>query len=472
MYLITGGRKTQSALFRIMSTNEPHESTSRPSSQHETLCQANSAKVRSKKTLTSMNNSSLPREILSPDPVERHAARLVVERDPKNLETGNSRSIAPGPGAMTALLAIARARKPEAVRSIVSMMEHVEVHGQDFPIATHDLTSQFIWLRVANLCLDTSRDQVLAHRETLIPKVVAIGKALDTRPFSVAPEGTSVELRRRLAYLLGELGAEELPTLAGPVLLASGVQEDQLAGLLALRNQRTGWTPELRRQQFAVINSIPLMIGGAGLPPLEKWLREESIKTLTEAEKTELTGLLEPRSPVPDPLPPPRPFHKKWTSEDLATLHGNEGPQGDVERGRVLFKEALCARCHRVGLRGAAVGPDLTHVSRRFSRKDVLDSVLTPSLSVAENYRLETITTLSGQTHMGRIIPEGDYRSEKVRLSLDPLDASQVVEIDKKEIDQHNSSPVSPMPSGLLDTLTLDEVRDLLAYLESGGAGR
>ncbi len=469
MYLITGGRKTQSALFRIMSTNEPHDFTSRLLSQHEELCQEDSGKVRSKKTLTSMSNSSLPREILSPDPVERHAARLVVERDPKNLETGGSRTIAPGAGAMTALMAIARARKPEAVRSIVSMMEHIEVHGQDFPIATHDLTSQFIWIRVANLCLDTSRDQTIAHRETLIPKVVAIWNSLDTRPFTVAPEGTSVELRRRLAYLLGELGADELPALAGPVLLASGVQEDQLAGLLALRNQKTGWTPALRRQQFETINSISLMIGGAGLPPLEKWLREESIKTLTDAEKTELARLLEPQPPVPEPLPAARPFRQKWTPDDLASLHGSDAPKGDAERGRLLFKEALCARCHRVGLRGAAVGPDLTFVSRRFSRKDVLESVLLPSLSVAENYRLETITTLSGLTHTGRIIPEGDYRSEKIRLSLDTLDASKVVEIDKKEIDQHNSSPVSPMPSGLLDTLTLDEVRDLLAYLESGG---
>ena len=250
-----------------------------------------------------------------------------------------------------------------------------------------------------------------------------------------------------------------------------GVQEDQLAGLLALRNQKTGWTTELRRQQFETINSIPLMIGGAGLPPLEKWLREESIKTLSDVERTELAGLLEPQPSVPEPLPPARPFRQKWSLDDLASLHGSEGPKGDVERGRLLFREALCARCHRVGLRGAAVGPDLTFVSRRFSRKDVLESVLTPSKSVAENYRLETITTLSGQTHTGRIIPEGDYRSEKVRLSLDPLDASKVVEIDKKEIDQHNASPVSPMPSGLLDTLTLDEVRDLLAYLESGGAG-
>ncbi len=471
MYLITGGRKTQSALFRIMPTNETPVRTSGPSSRHEELNLEDSGKVRSKKTLTSMSNSSLPRELLSQDPAERHAARLVVERDPENVETGGSRTIAPGPGAMTSLMVIARARKPDAVRSIVSMMENIEVHGQNIPIATHDLTSQFIWIRVANLCLETSRDQVHARRVTLILEVVAMWKALDTRPFSVAPEGTSIELRRRLAYLLGELGAEELPALAGPVLLASGMQEDQLAGLLALRNQKTGWTPALRRQQFETINSIPLMIGGAGLPPLEKWLREESIKTLTDAEKSELAGLLEPQPPVPELLPPPRPLFKKWMSDDLASLHENEGPKGDAERGRLLFQEALCARCHRVGLRGAAVGPDLTHVSRRFSRQDVLDSILAPSKSVAENYRLETITTLSGQTHTGRIIPEGDYRSEKVRLSLDPLDASQVVEIDKKEIDQHQSSPTSPMPSGLLDTLTLDEVRDLLAYLESGGAG-
>ena len=239
------------------------------------------------------------------------------------------------------------------------------------------ITHQFIWVRIANLCLETSRDDVLAQREKLIPEVFAAWKALDTRPFSVAPEGTSIELRRRLAYLLGELGAEELPALAGPVLLASGVQEDQLAGLLALRNQKTGWTIALRKQQFETISSIPLMIGGAGLPPLEKWLREESIKTLTDAEKTELVGLLEPKPPVPEPLPPPRPFLKKWMPDNLASLHGNEGPKGDIERGRLLFREALCARCHRVGLRGAAVGPDLTHVSRRFSRQDVLESVLT-----------------------------------------------------------------------------------------------
>jgi putative heme-binding domain-containing protein len=160
---------------------------------------------------------------------------------------------------------------------------------------------------------------------------------------------------------------------------------------------------------------------------------------------------------------------QKWTIDALAALHTSDGPQGDAERGRLLFRDALCSRCHRVGIRGAAVGPDLTFVGRRFSRRDMLESVLSPNLSVAEQYRQEAIETHSGQTHIGRIIPEGDYRKETLKLALDPLDASKVIVIDKKEIAEHKSVPTSPMPSGLLDTFTIEEIRDLLAFLESGG---
>ena len=46
----------------------------------------------------------------------------------------------------------------------------------------------------------------------------------------------------------------------------------------------------------------------------------------------------------------------------------------------------------------------------------------------------------------------------------------QVTEISKGDITAHHVSPVSSMPVGLLDTLTRDEILDLVAYLESGGA--
>ncbi len=457
MYLTTGGRKTQSALYRVAFTGvaQPEHG-----SRHETLSEEAAKEA---KELVSE-----PPYLSNIDPVERHYSLLGAE----SLDIPWTPSLKPsGLGSLKMFLRYARLRDFSQGSLDLS---------QPFPTP---LTNQFIWLRIANLCLETSREQTLSQRDKLIPQLLVAWMSLDTRPFSVAPEGTSVELRRRLAYLLGELGAEELPKLAAEKLLSSGVQEDQIAGLLALRNQKAGWTLERRKQQFATINSIPLMIGGAGLPPLEKWLREESIKTLTDEEKAALGDLLQPKPPEPEPLPPPRPLVQKWTLDALAALHGNglghraeglepegkDGPKGDVERGRIIFRDALCSRCHRVGIRGAAVGPDLTFVGRRFSRRDMLESVLSPNLSVAEQYRQEAIETHSGQTHIGRIIPEGDYRKETLKLALDPLDASKVIEIDKKQIAEHKSVPTSPMPSGLLDTFTIEEIRDLLAFLESGG---
>jgi putative heme-binding domain-containing protein len=108
-------------------------------------------------------------------------------------------------------------------------------------------------------------------------------------------------------------------------------------------------------------------------------------------------------------------------------------------------------------------------VGRRFSRRDILESILAPSLSVAETYRLELIETADGKTHTGRILPDPDYRKETLRLATDPLDASKVITIDKKDIVAHEQQPLSPMPAGLLDTFTPAEIRDLLTWLEHGG---
>ncbi|MEI7701689.1 MAG: hypothetical protein WCK86_17965 [Planctomycetia bacterium] len=126
----------------------------------------------------------------------------------------------------------------------------------------------------------------------------------------------------------------------------------------------------------------------------------------------------------------------------------------------------MCARCHRVGAHGPAVGQDLTFVSRRFSRRDICESVLSPSKVVAEPWRMTQVTTSSGQIFAGRLISGGDFRSERIRLSTDPLRVTAVQEIDKTQIEEMRTMELSPMPAGLLNTFTLDEIRDLLAWLE------
>jgi putative heme-binding domain-containing protein len=452
MYLITGGRKTQSALYRIRYTGG--DAKSEPSrGKHEQDAHRHSLTIRSSPPTSDLNDA---------DPVRRHAARIALERRPLSEWRSAALDAESGPAALRTLLALARARQTEDAPPIVDRL-------LEYRVDRLDLASQFVWIRLCGLCRETTVDVVQSRSAALAPKLRELWSARNqTDCLSVAPEGTSQELRRRVALLLGELSAPQLPEQIVPSLLASRMQEDQIAGLMALRSIRDGWTIALRRQQFQALNAMPQMIGGQGLPAVEKWLRTETLATLTSQEKAALADVLQPSPPLSEPLPARRSHVQKWTLADLAALYDAEAIPGDAARGRLVFRDALCNRCHRVGLRGAAVGPELTQLSRRFSRRDILESVLTPSLSVAENYRLETIVTEAGKSYTGRIVPEGDYRSETIKLATDPLRPDQIVEIDKKQIADHHVTSLSPMPQGLLDGFSLAEIRDLLAYLEFG----
>jgi putative heme-binding domain-containing protein len=125
-----------------------------------------------------------------------------------------------------------------------------------------------------------------------------------------------------------------------------------------------------------------------------------------------------------------------------------------------------------VGNAGTLIGPDLTFASSRFSRRDILESIVEPSKSIAENYRSIEIVTRDGKTHIGRPVLGGDYRSQILRLAVDPLRPFQITEIDKRTIEREQVSTVSWMPEGLLDTFSGEEIRDLLAFIEAGGQGK
>jgi putative heme-binding domain-containing protein len=241
-------------------------------------------------------------------------------------------------------------------------------------------------------------------------------------------------------------------------------------GLFSLRNARDGWTPPLRRQYFAALAEMPRFVAGEGMPKFLAHLREESHATLSDSERAALADVLDAKDDAGETAPPPsRPLVKKWSMADFAeTLKNSAQAAGDAQRGAIVFRDALCARCHRVGARGPAVGPDLTFLSRRFSRRDMLESILAPSQVVAEHYRSVHVQTKDGREIIGRVLIEGDFRSETLRIAADPLRPSLVVEVNKRDIDQYRLADISPMPTGLLDGFEASEILDLLAYLEAG----
>ncbi|GAB4149014.1 MAG: HEAT repeat domain-containing protein [Planctomycetaceae bacterium] len=155
----------------------------------------------------------------------------------------------------------------------------------------------------------------------------------------------------------------------------------------------------------------------------------------------------------------------KYTYEQLVNFleRDPKGKQGDVERGRKIFAKAQCIKCHRFLKEGEIIGPDLTSVRRRFQRKEIIESLTAPSQVISDQYRMVTVVTVDGLTHNGMPIPTA---SDKTKVTLLLSDATKL-SIPRKNIDEIVPSKVSVMPVGLLKNLTLQEIADLFAFLET-----
>jgi putative heme-binding domain-containing protein len=187
-----------------------------------------------------------------------------------------------------------------------------------------------------------------------------------------------------------------------------------------------------------------------------------------KTQRDRFAELLAQDSAAPEQPTLPRTFVKKWTVQGALTATQAIDDQPNLRRGLELFTAASCSKCHRLGNVGTLVGPDLTSANSRFSRRDLLQSIIEPSKVIAENHRSLEIVTTEGKSYVGRPVLGGDYRSQTLRLAVDPQHPHESIEIDKRTIQQEQVSPVSWMPEGLLDTLTAQEIRDLLACIESG----
>ncbi|MFM9115183.1 MAG: c-type cytochrome, partial [Planctomycetota bacterium] len=196
---------------------------------------------------------------------------------------------------------------------------------------------------------------------------------------------------------------------------------------------------------------------------------EEAKFTMSPDEITALSDILtayaagQARKPAPSLAN--RKLVKEWTTADLQPQLDQVGKARNFNRGREVFYEAQCSACHRYGDQGGAIGPDLTAVGARFKRQDLLESMTEPSKVLSEQYMNTSIETTDGQVIVGRVIEE---TPEKVVVRPNPLE-EKTVTITKSQIETRTPSKVSPMPVGLLNTFSKDDILDLLAYMESQG---
>jgi len=135
---------------------------------------------------------------------------------------------------------------------------------------------------------------------------------------------------------------------------------------------------------------------------------------------------------------------------------------GDADSGRRVFFHPLvnCAKCHQVQGRGAMVGPDLSNVARVFDRRRLMEAILDPSREVAPQYEQHVVETKSGTTYTAVLVHTGLEGT----LTLNAVDAGRV-RVRGSDVARHAASAQSLMPAGLEQAMTVEDFRDLLAYL-------
>jgi putative heme-binding domain-containing protein len=137
-----------------------------------------------------------------------------------------------------------------------------------------------------------------------------------------------------------------------------------------------------------------------------------------------------------------------------------EGP-ADVDAGRRIFAHPRlggCFRCHRVEGRGNEIGPDLSTIGR-VDRRSILESLLQPSNNVAPHYQAWLIETADGKIRTGMLM--GTHLDEYTYLD----DKGGQFKVNSRDVVSSQPAATSLMPDGLVNQLTTQEVRDLLAYL-------
>jgi putative membrane-bound dehydrogenase-like protein len=168
-----------------------------------------------------------------------------------------------------------------------------------------------------------------------------------------------------------------------------------------------------------------------------------------------------PSAPAPE-LPKSETAKPKYTFNQILDLVEHDA-QGLASNGRAVFTKARCVRCHRFQSEGESLGPDLTSVRRRFQRKEIVESIIYPSQVISDQYRMVQVVTREGQVYVGMPVP-GISKNDKLVLLMS--DATRL-EIPKSRIEEQNPSRISVMPAGLLDQLSLREIADLFAFLET-----
>lgn len=452
MYFAIGGRRVQSGLYRVTYTGSD-DTTPKPSRLEGEAKKAHEAR----RSLEAFHGRQDPKAVdlawphLShADRLIRNAARIALEHQPAAQWESRALAEKNPRAALTALMALCRVGDKGLQPRVVEALERI-------PWDRLDTLGQTTLVRIHALCFMRLGEPSSAQRKHAINRFAKLFPQKDL--------GLNQDLCEMLVYL----GDPSIVAKAVPLVNTAPTQEEQIAYAKSLRLARNGWTKPLRAEYFKWFPRAANYTGGASFALFIEDIKRDAVAGLSEAEKRELDPIL---SAKPEARPPVfaaknLQFVKNWTMKDFEKSLG-AGLEGgrNFENGRNCFGAVGCFSCHRLNMEGGAVGPDLTSAPGKFSPRDLLEQIIDPSKEISDQYGSLVFTLDDGNVVMGRIV---NMKEDTVLVNTNMMDPNALTPVPRNRIKAMEASRMSMMPPGLVNTLTEDDILDLLAYLLAKG---
>lgn len=489
MYFMTGGRRLESDVYRVYYNGRlknkkdskvaiPEEGLFRR--ELEALHYTNSAAEDAEKM------ALIVRHLGHQDRFVQYAARVALEHQPVDLWRLSALEKWKDPAAVIqGMLALIRQDSEHAQEEILTRLLALDW-------ASLSLANQIYWLRTVEVSL---------YRQGQPTEDLAVQLGTYLMPFF--PSGDN-ELDRLLSKILVFIGAEgaiegileQLPvaqddpdyqktfTSSSDLILRNPQYGLDIAEMLAnvppaqqsylatvLGGVEKGWTPDTWESYFNWINEAFQYKGGRSYVGFIDRARKMVLATVPQEDSIyydELSGsaLLSEsgndlRRADIQPEGPWRNWKVEVADSVVADLHGR-----NLEMGKAMYAAVLCKSCHAMKGDGGVIGPDLTQLGTRFSTSDILEAILEPNKVISDQYASTIFTLDDGSSVVGKLVNE-DNRN--YYISQNPFAPDEVKEIKKRVVAAVKVSEVSIMMPNLINPLNEEELKDLMAYLISGG---
>lgn len=488
MYFATGGRRLDSRLYRLKYTGAD-------SDINESTVENNSADLRTLRHSIESFHNEQPSEVAvstawsnlnHKDRFIRYAARIVLEQQPQIswedrffAETDNVKIIEAG-------IALARGDSKNLQGKILDKFNRLNLEQ----LSDNEKISL---LRAYSLLFirqgEPEESQRIKTARRLNPHFPSANNRINRELGQLLLFLKAQGITEQLVELLDKHTREKTVTEGVEMLAeAASLRSEQYGPLIRdvvekmppseaiyygmlLSHAKEGWTKELREKYFLWYYDVLEAKGGRSFKAYMENVRLQAIANVPNAERAyfeEISGTYSPSTAVAD-LPKPTGPGSNYSGKEMGNIiwgGGMDKYSRGISDGKRAYDAAMCVLCHRIRGEGGASGPDLTQVHTKFGAHDMLFAIYSPNDEISDQYANTLFHMKDGKKISGRILSEvGD----SITLAPNPFNESYTIKLVGSNIEKRGPSPISPMPSGLLNRLNEREIQDLFAYLRAGG---